>query len=90
MSQFEQVQLSEVPRRRKKRNGRKQGMDTFDFDTAVVRLVELTDRQLIRRELITIWNARGAADVAKLEALIDGREPPTVKVLGAWIRQLDC
>jgi hypothetical protein len=65
-------------------------MATIDFDATARRLVELTDLRLIRQELVRIWNARGAADVAKLEALTDGRpELPSVKMLGAWIRQLD-
>jgi hypothetical protein len=39
---------------------------------------ELTDLRLIREQLVLIWNARGAADIAALEAelLMRGRPGP--------------
>lgn len=41
--------------------------DTIDFESAARRIVELTDLRLVQEQLQLVWNARGAADVAKLE-----------------------
>ena len=41
--------------------------DTIDFDALARRIVELTDLALVREQLVVVWNARGAADTAKVE-----------------------
>jgi hypothetical protein len=69
-------------------------MDTIDFDATARRLVELTDIQLIRQELVLIWNARGAADIAKLNfelTKVMGASPsgPYVRNLDRALRELD-
>jgi hypothetical protein len=41
--------------------------ETLNFDAVARRIVELTDPNLIREQLVLVWNGRGAADIAKLE-----------------------
>jgi hypothetical protein len=53
---------------------------------------ELTDLRLIREQLVLIWNARGAADIAALEAelLNEGTaRPGFAKNLDRALRGLD-
>ena len=42
--------------------------ETVDFDAMARRIVELTDLALVREQLVVVWNARGAADTAKVGA----------------------
>jgi hypothetical protein len=41
---------------------------TINFDKIARRIFELTDLGLIREQLILVWNARGDADMAKIES----------------------
>jgi hypothetical protein len=67
---------------------------TIDFHAAARRIVELTDLNLIREQLVLVWNARGAADIAKIDielpkatgASVSG---PYVKFLDRALRTLD-
>jgi hypothetical protein len=67
---------------------------TIDFDAVARRIVELTDLNLIREQLVLVWNARGAADIAKgdvgLSALMgDTAGRPIIKHLARALRRLD-
>lgn len=79
-------------------------VDTPDFAAVAMRLVRLlidernplwaTSVEDVRRELVTLWNARGAADVATVEFHIMDRLPPAiagiyVKSLEREVRKLD-
>lgn len=68
--------------------------ETPDFDAIARRIVELTDLSLIRQQLALIWNARGAADAAKIEtelSMMMGTHMagPYVKNLDRALRSLD-
>jgi hypothetical protein len=68
--------------------------DTINFDATARRIVELTDLGLIREELISIWNARGSADIAKVgieltKAMGAKVSSPYAKFLDRALRTLD-
>jgi hypothetical protein len=58
-----------------------------DFDAMARRLVEMTDLRLIRGQLMLIWNARGAADIAKLETELTTMMGATAS--GPYVKNLD-
>lgn len=41
--------------------------ETIDFDATARRMAELTDPERIREQLVLVWNAGGAADMATIE-----------------------
>jgi hypothetical protein len=62
-------------------------METIDFDATARRLVELTDLRLIREQLVLIWNARGAADIAKIN--FELTKVMGTSLSGPYVRNLD-
>jgi hypothetical protein len=40
----------------------------LDFDATARRILKLTDLKLIREQLMLVWNARGAVDIAKIDS----------------------
>ena len=69
--------------------------DAVDFEAIARRVVELTDLQLIRQQLVLIWNQRGAIDVAEVEAELmssmgASASGPYIKRLTRALRGLDC
>ena len=70
------------------------GTDTIDFEAAARRIVELTNLRLVRDELVLSWNARGAADIAKVESELAQQmgaaaSRPYVKNIDRALRRLD-
>ena len=68
--------------------------DTIDFDATARRIAELTDLAHVRAELLRIWNARGAADIARIDtelATLMGATAsgPYCKKLDLALRALD-
>jgi len=69
--------------------------DTIDFDRLAQRIADLPDDPMqIRDSLRLLWNARGAADVAKLDAALAAAmgvsaSGPFVKILDRALRTLD-
>jgi hypothetical protein len=59
----------------------------IEFDAVARALVEMTDPQLIREQLRLVWNARGAADIAKVESELAGMMGPSAS--GPHIENLD-
>ena len=69
-------------------------MDTIDFEATARRIVELTDPAVIREQLRLVWNARGAADIATIDAmmprLLDAAQSgPVSRNLDRALRALD-
>ena len=61
--------------------------DTINFDAVARRIVELTDLALVREQLVLVWNARGAADTAKVGAEL--MQMMGASASGPYIKNLD-
>jgi hypothetical protein len=64
--------------------------DTPDFDELARRFASAFDVEihLVAEQLRQFWNARGAADVAKIAAAFDGQQP-SLEALHQALRSLD-
>jgi hypothetical protein len=64
---------------------------TIHFDAVARRIVALNDLRLIREQLMLTWNARGAADIAKIGTEVTAMmgpstNRPVIKTLARGLR----
>ena len=61
--------------------------EAIDFDRIARRIAELTDLARVREQLVLIWNARGAADLATIELTLSATMGTTAA--GPYLKNLD-